>query len=366
MGATVEKCCSSERERSDGKDEIPGRVRFDLKEESHTPMRSGPDDFDEDASDTMTAAEKMEVLKRASKRGSHDGRDGDGKKRLSNDVQEWLSNTRKTGRRSQEDSRQLRRGSRDKATPIAADRYNLGEDSNDDMNRRSSLTRKMDTDWNQGGQARSHSMDGPRHGVTSGQSALPGARRSSSSGSDRSSGSRRVSREHSAKTLLKGFRSSEELNKIEEPDQAPERWEAQLKVTIRGAKNLRSADVSGKSDPYCTCEIQNKPHTKFQTKVLNNDSNPAWNHIEQLKKVSSLDAFNFAVFDSDVGKDDCLGRATLASAQWFPGGFQGMIPLGEAGKSGNPTLEVNIAVIEAHPLKATEKKTAVGEDLFEF
>lgn len=360
MGASVEKCCSSERERSVGKDEIPGRVRFDLKEESRAPLRSGPDYFDEDASDTMTAAEKMEVLKRASKRGS---RAGDGKKRLSNDVQDWLSNTRKTGRRSQEDARQLRRGSRDKATPIAADRYNLGEDSNDDMNRRSSLTRKMDIDWNQGGQVRSHSTDGPRHSPTSGRSASPGARRASSS--ERSSGSRRGSREHSAKTLLKGFRSSEEL-KVEEPDQAPDRWEAQLKVTIRGAKNLRSADVSGKSDPYCTCEIQNKPHTKFQTKVLNNESNPAWNHIEQLKKVSNLDAFNFAVFDSDVGKDDCLGRATLTSAQWFPGGFQGMIPLGEVGKSGNPALEVNIAVIEAHPLKATEKKNAAGEDLFEF
>merc|ERR1712125_218669 len=35
-----------------------------------------------------------------------------------------------------------------------------------------------------------------------------------------------------------------------------------LKMTIVGAKGVRSADMGGKSDPYCICMISGKPDSK--------------------------------------------------------------------------------------------------------
>mmetsp|Transcript_123800 Transcript_123800/g.214630 ORF Transcript_123800/g.214630 Transcript_123800/m.214630 type:complete len:362 (-) Transcript_123800:59-1144(-) len=361
MGAGLDKCCSSERDRCRVPDE-PGRVRFDLTEESRKPGRGVPDEFDEDASDTMTAAEKMEVLKRASKRGSRDW-GTDGRKRLSVDVQDWLANSRKTGRRS-EDRAQLRRGSRQASaerSPTA--RFSMSENSGDEHSRRSSLTRKMDSDWSKAGRGRrANSSDvSPEKRLGRSQSGSLEKRRSASR-------ERGQSRERSVKHLLKGFRESDELSKKKQDEQESERWEAQLKITIRGAKNLRHADVGGKSDAYCTCEITGKPQTKFKTKVLESESSPQWNHVEQVKKVSNYDEFTFAVCDYVVGQDNRLGQATLAPAQWFPRGFEGQIPLVSKEKTGSASLEVRIDIIEAHPLKekAAKKGDVDKEDVEEF
>jgi len=45
-----------------------------------------------------------------------------------------------------------------------------------------------------------------------------------------------------------------------------------LKITIFEAKGIRAADFSGKSDPYCICEIPKKAHFKFKTEVRYNVS----------------------------------------------------------------------------------------------
>merc|ERR1712176_486781 len=53
-----------------------------------------------------------------------------------------------------------------------------------------------------------------------------------------------------------------------------------IHIQVEGAHGLRDADVlpgGGKSDPYAVIQLQGKPHTRFQTDVVNNTADPVWN-----------------------------------------------------------------------------------------
>lgn len=122
----------------------------------------------------------------------------------------------------------------------------------------------------------------------------------------------------------------------------------QVQVTIMHAKGLRNADwmpFSGKSDPYCTCEIPGKSSSKVSTFVVNDDLNPVWNYTADIAEYSTGDPLAFTVYDSDMTGQDLLGRATLLASQFYPGGFEGDLPLVDAGKAANPTLTVRVKVI---------------------
>jgi len=122
-----------------------------------------------------------------------------------------------------------------------------------------------------------------------------------------------------------------------------------LKVTIMRAAHLRNADWmpgTGKSDPYCTCEIVGKPSTKFTSHTVDNDLNPVWNHAGEIREYIYGDTLLFTVYNSNMMKDSVLGRASLSTSQFYPNGFEGDVMLVDAGRGSSPTLTVRIVVAQ--------------------
>jgi len=119
-----------------------------------------------------------------------------------------------------------------------------------------------------------------------------------------------------------------------------------LKITIASARGLRDADWmpgSGKSDPYCNCEIVGKKAPKIQTKVINNTCDPVWEHQAEMVGYSPGDVLLFKIYDQDFGtQDDFLGKASIASEQFYPAGFEGELPLINAGKGIRAFLKIRI------------------------
>jgi len=119
-------------------------------------------------------------------------------------------------------------------------------------------------------------------------------------------------------------------------------------VKIICAKGLRAADWSGSSDPYCACEIPGKRGSKFQTAAINKTLKPVWKHEHTIADYTPGDPLYFKVMDKDVWPkaDDLLGKATLASEQFFPWGFDGWLELEGEGKQKGvpPQVKLQIAV----------------------
>lgn len=113
-----------------------------------------------------------------------------------------------------------------------------------------------------------------------------------------------------------------------------------LSVTIVGAQGLRDADWlpgTGKSDPYCVCEVPGKRHTRFRTEVIANTLEPVWNKTCEFDYTPN-DPLEFIVFDKDVWpkSDDFLGKAVLLGEKFFPYGFDGELVLDDA--DGSPGI----------------------------
>jgi len=118
--------------------------------------------------------------------------------------------------------------------------------------------------------------------------------------------------------------------------------QAKLKVKIVGASGLRDADWAGTSDPYCVCRLPRKPDFNFQTQVASGNLNPEWNE-EFTEDFVSGDTLEFAVFDSDACKtDELLGRVTLNSEVFLQNGFQGALPLSNAGGEGAVSVLIEV------------------------
>lgn len=126
-------------------------------------------------------------------------------------------------------------------------------------------------------------------------------------------------------------------NTSPQPGAAQGRAPAVLRVTVVGARGLRNADWLGKSDPYCVCEVRGKPDAKsrFQTPVIDDCLEPVWDHAGEIADFGSGDELMFTVMDQDTGgRADLLGKAVLTSAAFDSSGFDGELPLFEAGKDG--------------------------------
>jgi len=124
-----------------------------------------------------------------------------------------------------------------------------------------------------------------------------------------------------------------------------------LEVSILGALGLHNKDWIGKSDPYCICQIVEKPHTKIQTETVTDRLDPVWGFEAGIVSYAKGDALRFEVFDQDkLKKDDFLGQAVLKSEDFHSGGFYGDVQLlSEEGKPGMGTLLVKVAVKQAAP-----------------
>jgi hypothetical protein len=127
-------------------------------------------------------------------------------------------------------------------------------------------------------------------------------------------------------------------------------------LTIKGCKGLRNADHlpgMGVSDPYCICKMPSKPDFEIRTKTINDQLDPVWDHRVEIHDYMQGDPLLFSVYDDDWVKSDILGELTLESSQFFPGGFNGELPLKVAkGVKEASTLRLSVEVVQARNAKA--------------
>jgi len=82
-----------------------------------------------------------------------------------------------------------------------------------------------------------------------------------------------------------------------------------LYISVKSAKDLEKADLSGSSDPFCKV-IANKQ--SWTTKTIKKNLNPEWNQNTQFVFFEAVKEIKFEVFDWDKGsKHDLIGTYTL-------------------------------------------------------
>jgi len=120
-----------------------------------------------------------------------------------------------------------------------------------------------------------------------------------------------------------------------------------VRVALMSASGLRAADFMGKSDPYCTCEIEGKPTSKVQTQVIRQNLNPRWNEEFELLDFDFSDTLLVQVFDKDEWpkKDDFLGECRIPPGFIGPQGLDEVdFPLENAGTQ-DASVKLKVTVL---------------------
>jgi len=119
-----------------------------------------------------------------------------------------------------------------------------------------------------------------------------------------------------------------------------------LHVAILSASGLRDADAMTKSDAYCMCQVVEEPSLRFQTAVVNDDLNPVWDCQHDIAGFIVGHTLLFTVWDKDLWpkQDDLLGRATLRSREFYPGGFDGTLLLADSGTPADEPAYLRVQV----------------------
>lgn len=136
-----------------------------------------------------------------------------------------------------------------------------------------------------------------------------------------------------------------------------------LEISIFSAEGLPNVDgfMAGKSDPYVVCGVPGQGRQAIQTKPIDNNLNPTWDHTEVLHDWQVGEPIEFAVFDSNAVKaDKLLGKAFLQSEQFFPNGVEGTVPLGET-EVAQGTLTIRVLVVEDQQMGADGQMELAGE-----
>lgn len=123
-----------------------------------------------------------------------------------------------------------------------------------------------------------------------------------------------------------------------------------LEVCIKSASGLRDADWMGQSDPYCICEIphptkKKKKKVASQTPVIDDNSNPIWNHAFKCK-VKMGATLDFSIYDKDLMQDELLGRCELTHRLYFPFGYKGELRLQDTGEETWAHLKLSVKCLE--------------------
>merc|ERR1719240_1892488 len=140
----------------------------------------------------------------------------------------------------------------------------------------------------------------------------------------------------------------------EQPAEEQKPGPLEVSVTIVSASNLKSADITGSSDPFVICYIVGREQkTKFKTPVVKENLNPEWKHSDKFKGFEQGEEIEFMVYDDDMGgaKKDFLGKAKIKYSDVFPNGYDGTLKLEETGEAKGSKLKVKVDV-----LKVMEKK----------
>jgi len=151
-----------------------------------------------------------------------------------------------------------------------------------------------------------------------------------------------------------------------------------LAVTILRATHVKNADWSmlggGKSDPFCSVEVEGDATSRIQTDVVQDSIDPEWNHTGFFARYLKGSALLFKVWDEDDTDKEVLGTATLTSDAFLPEGCTELeLPLlDEGSQKGTLTVTVvpqlcgNKAAIQEMQdvkLKDVGKDSTDGEDV---
>lgn len=104
-----------------------------------------------------------------------------------------------------------------------------------------------------------------------------------------------------------------------------------LDVRILSARGLRDADLVGQLYPYAVMEVVGKPEARRQTRVIDNSVSPVWDEDFQITCFDVGDVLEVTIWsrDSWPKHDDLLGRLSLRSDEFLPGGIEEELPLVE-------------------------------------
>ena len=80
-------------------------------------------------------------------------------------------------------------------------------------------------------------------------------------------------------------------------------------VEIHNAENLPNKDVTSKSDPFVTVEIDGKE--VFKTRVIKNQLNPVWEASETFKINKDVSKIKFAVRDKNLIGSEVIGKVSI-------------------------------------------------------
>ena len=151
-----------------------------------------------------------------------------------------------------------------------------------------------------------------------------------------------------------------------DPEFLRTRMQGILEVTVIGAKNLKSSEVFGKSDPYCTLSVGG---SFARTPTVQNDLNPTWNHTAYLFITDLKSArLTLRVLDEDFGNaDDFLGASMRGLADLENEPIEVEMTLSGADKcTGSVTLRLNYEPfsIEENVLQEAAKSKMAGAPTF--
>jgi len=115
----------------------------------------------------------------------------------------------------------------------------------------------------------------------------------------------------SSKSFLKSNFAKWEIGALGKKKSRNEGAIGVIRIEFVKAKDLKSVDsfmAGGKSDPYVRVFYENGKEVIAQTKVIDNDLNPAWNEVHYLPVKNIGDKFTFEVMDFNTfTKDKSLG-----------------------------------------------------------
>merc|ERR1719190_20820 len=89
----------------------------------------------------------------------------------------------------------------------------------------------------------------------------------------------------------------------------------------------------GLSDPYVVVTLLSATNPSFQTKSIDHCLDPVWNSAFALSGFIPGTALKLEVFDREdwPKSPQFMGKAVLESAEFYPSGFDGDIPLDGGG-----------------------------------
>ena len=85
-----------------------------------------------------------------------------------------------------------------------------------------------------------------------------------------------------------------------------------LYVKVYKAENLASADINGKSDPFCVLELVNE---RLQTSTEYKTLSPEWNRLFSFNIKDLFEVLEITIYDEDRDRAEFLGKVAIPLIQ---------------------------------------------------